>query len=428
MPSRQVRVMGELWSRWLLCMGLLLLLLGGPKTTRAQGENGSYRSLIEQGIAEYDLGHFPEARALFFKAYELDANARVLRCLGMAEFELRNYRESEGWLVQALSSTVQPLTSSLRAETDDLLARARGFVTQLRISVVPERATVSIDGAPPEQVSERPVLLEAGDHALIFRAPGYLQQRHVLQARGGDAPMLGVVLRAEVLTEAAPPAAPPATDKAPHFFLVPRFTLTMPGKGSYRQHCTQDACRANAVPKSEYSRGAGAYLGLDVLYAVLPALRFGLGFHAQLNQTTWRFSSGYNSEFGRGFWIPAVAEYRVSLVPRLELPLRLLTGLTLVQAGRDLKRVGRDARTSCDAFSAQGLDCTVAGPPAAGVVLGVGPGLAFALPGCTLRGDLTLGYQWTRLVRQEVRGSSFSGTAKQTDGTFIVGFSIAAEL
>lgn len=416
-----------------LCTSLSAALPVAPAAADAgSAEPPGYRAFVDQGLQEYDAGHFTEARALFWQAYSLERNARVMRCLGMTEFELRNYRDSASWLAQSLGSEVFPLTPELRVETTDLLSRARGFIAQLQLSVAPENTTVVIDGAPSQLVSGGAVLLEAGDHTLTFRAPGYVTQQRVLKARGGDVHTLHVALAEEapVRRELAPASDPAPVEPEPsRFFVVPRFTLVMPGKGTYQDVCSEELCEEGAVDlEQRYSRNAAPMLGVDLVYAPTPELRVGLGLHMQLNQTTWTFASGYDSEFGRAFWVPAVGEYRIPLRPALELPVRAIVGLSLVRAGTDLKRVGDSANTHCERVREQGGECSVAGPPAAGVIVGVGPGIARKVGTTTLRADVMLGYQWTRLVELEVQDDGASLSDRQTDGTFIAALSVAVEL
>lgn len=419
-------------SLWVLCaslQGALLLVATRAGAEAGLAEPPGYRPLIEQALSEYDANHFTEARALFFQAYLLAPNARVMRCLGMTEFELRNYRDSTGWLTQSLSSGAQPLTPELRVETTELLSRARRFIAQVQLAVDPDDTTVSIDGAPAQAVTRGSILLEAGDHTLTFRAPGHAPEQRRVKARGGDVHTLGIVLARDPLVKREPEPVPDVEPEPSRLFVVPRFTLVMPGKGTYHDVCSEALCEDGAVDlEQRYSRNAAPLLGVDLVYALTPALRVGLGLHMQLNKTSWAFSSGYDSEFGRAFWIPAVGEYRVPLRPGLELPVKAILGLALVRPGSDLKRVGDGANKLCESVREQGGDCSVSGPPAAGVIFGVGPGIAQRVGTTVLRADAMFGYQWTRLVDLEVDDAGVTESARQTDGTFIAALSLAVEL
>ena len=111
-------------------------------------EPPAYRELVEQALAEYAAKNYDEAGTLFERAHTLFPNARTLRGMGMAAFELRQYDQSARHLEAALASTVRPLDGALRKETEALAARARAFVATLELRVSPAHANLSLDGAP----------------------------------------------------------------------------------------------------------------------------------------------------------------------------------------------------------------------------------------------------------------------------------------
>ena len=185
----------------LLSVLLLVVSLLGASTLHAQAgprdaEPAAYRALLDQALSEYEAQHFAEARALFARAHALYPNARVLRGLGMVEFELRNYGASIAHLEAALASPVRPLTGALRERTEQLLARARGFVAHFALEVTPARARVMIDGMPLQPPAERVLVLEVGDHVLEVHAGGYLTERRTLRVAGGERESLRIALQA----------------------------------------------------------------------------------------------------------------------------------------------------------------------------------------------------------------------------------------
>ena len=152
----------------------------------APGEPASYRAVVDEAKAEYDLGHFAEARALFAKALALYPNAKALRGKGMTEFELRNYGDCVASLEQSLESKVKPLEGELRAETERLLDRARSFVARLQIAVDPGAAVVLVDGVPIQLGPQRTLVVESGAHTFEFRADGYAPETLVKKFIGGE--------------------------------------------------------------------------------------------------------------------------------------------------------------------------------------------------------------------------------------------------
>lgn len=166
-----------------------------------------YRDAVEHALAELRLGHFNEARAMFLHAHELLPNARTLRGMGLAEFELRSYVDSIAHLQESLASTVRPLGPQLREETSVLLARASQYVTRLELKVLPSDAQVTMDGAPANLTPGLALLLAAGDHELAVSAPGHIAQRRKVHALGGDVQQFAVQLaavRAPLAREAKP--------------------------------------------------------------------------------------------------------------------------------------------------------------------------------------------------------------------------------
>jgi tetratricopeptide (TPR) repeat protein len=83
-------------------------------------ESPEYKALIDVALNEYGLQHYEEARILFVRANVLSPNARALRGIGLAQYELRNYAECVVQLRAALSSQVKPLSGPMRAATEEV--------------------------------------------------------------------------------------------------------------------------------------------------------------------------------------------------------------------------------------------------------------------------------------------------------------------
>ena len=170
------------------------------------GEPPGYRRAIGEALSEYRLGHFPEARALFTEAHQIYPNARTLRGLGMAAFELRNYRESIEYLEQALASEVKPLDGRLRGETESLLQRANRFVARIRLVLSPPDTAVTIDHHPVRlPPADKPLLIEPGLHVFEFNAEGHQSEQREIDVKGRE-----IVTWTIQLAELPPPPPPPA--------------------------------------------------------------------------------------------------------------------------------------------------------------------------------------------------------------------------
>jgi hypothetical protein len=189
----------------------------GPARGAAASEPPGYQGLIDEAILEYRSRHFEEARALFTRAHQQLPNARALRGIGMADFELRDYADSVTHLRAALDSQVKPLRGQLREETEALAARAENFVGRVELSVQPASSEVTLDGAPVAS-GEKLLLLEVGDHVLEFHATGYAPERRPIKVRGGERQKMEVDLVqavAEASSAAEPPARPAGLPGAP---------------------------------------------------------------------------------------------------------------------------------------------------------------------------------------------------------------------
>jgi tetratricopeptide (TPR) repeat protein len=201
---------GTMLALWVLFN--FVTLSDGPslQISSARADDTPYAEAVDLGISEFKNGNFAEARAHFAKAHALSPNARTLRGLGMAEFELKNYRECILNLEAALASQVKPLDGELRSETANLLARARGYVAQIRLELEPATATLSVDGVPAALGEGGALLLAVGDHTLEVRASGRTPSKRTLKINGGEQLHLRLAL--------APPEAPvqpSRTAKAP---------------------------------------------------------------------------------------------------------------------------------------------------------------------------------------------------------------------
>lgn len=187
----------------------------------------AYDAEIDRGISEFQAGNFAEARGAFMKAHQIFPNARTLRAIGKAEFELKNYVEAYGYLEQALSSEARALTAEQRADVQRLLERTRGYLTRYVVRLEPSDASLELDGTRVSTLKEGALVLPVGDHVLLVKAEGYMSERRELRVYGGGTETLTITLEklapVDVARASAAPlpalsdasAAPPKDDPAP---------------------------------------------------------------------------------------------------------------------------------------------------------------------------------------------------------------------
>ena len=150
----------------------LALLIGASAaaTARAADDDSTPISvLIGDAVAEYEAGHYQEARALFRQAHDKSPTARTLRGIGMASFELRDYVEATRALTASLRDTRRPLTAEQKRHAEALLARAHTFVGRFTMKLKPAGSSLFVDGHPAELEPDGILLLAFGRHQLSLR-------------------------------------------------------------------------------------------------------------------------------------------------------------------------------------------------------------------------------------------------------------------
>lgn len=182
----------------------------------AQEDDPRYRAAIEQAVAEFDAARFPEARALFLRAHDIQPNARTLRGVGLASFEMRDYVEAYRALTASLRETARPLTSEQRSAVEALIERTAAFLGFYRVQLAPAGATLSLDGAAPVQTEDGRLVLPIGEHELVARMEGHREARARVRVRGGEDEPLELELAplevpAPVVPVAAVSSTPPTT-------------------------------------------------------------------------------------------------------------------------------------------------------------------------------------------------------------------------
>jgi hypothetical protein len=202
------------WQRWVreCVLGALILIAASPRLAWAQDSlqdaDPRYRSTLKDALAEYDAGHFEEARALFRRAHEINPNARTLRSIGMASFELRDYVAAVRALSSALTETRKALSPEQRAHAQGLLDRSRMFVDVYNLRITPQDARVLVDGRTPEYEADGTLLLGFGAHNIEVSKAGFVLRTVVVNVRGNEHKDLAVTLE----RKAAPQPKLPGPD------------------------------------------------------------------------------------------------------------------------------------------------------------------------------------------------------------------------
>jgi Tetratricopeptide repeat len=209
-----------------LACSVLVLQLSSPQlaagqtrgASSASAEDGEYRSVIEEALAEYNRGNWEEAAALFERAHRLNPSARTLRGMGLTAYEARRYVDAIRYLADALSETRRPLTQAQRDEVSSTLERARRFVAHLRLNIGPAEAKVTINGRPAEPDAKGDVTTDPGLLDVEISADGYESALRRVRLTAGGQEELNVQLSrkrpeappAPQVSSSVPQTAPPA--------------------------------------------------------------------------------------------------------------------------------------------------------------------------------------------------------------------------
>jgi hypothetical protein len=150
-----------------------------------------YAGLIDGALAEFQAGRWAEARALFQRAHAILPNARTLRGIGMAAFEMADYPAAADALEDALASEARPLTDEQREQVTTLLGRARLLIGRFVVPAASEDVRLSVDGVVTTPGGGWPasagvIELGVGTHEVVMRDRDGHTSRVRVVVRGGE--------------------------------------------------------------------------------------------------------------------------------------------------------------------------------------------------------------------------------------------------
>lgn len=176
-PARRRDMVAGLLQASLLTAALLV-----SAGAHAQAAS-SYDNLVTEGLSEFDAGRWVEAYNLFKKAHEISPNARTLRGMGMASYELADYPLALRQLTDALDSGDKPLDAEMRDQVHNLVDRAARLVGTLDVTLDPPEAELLVND---ELTEERRVVVPVGKVTLRAKLAGYQLEKRVLTVDGGQ--------------------------------------------------------------------------------------------------------------------------------------------------------------------------------------------------------------------------------------------------
>ena len=186
----------------------ILILWSASGSALAQDDAPhEYELAVDRAVEAFQAGRWADALHAFSEAQNVYPNARALRGVGMAAFELGDYVKAARALEGALHATTRRLTESQRQHAQTLLERCFPHVGRVNLAAHPPGGTLWLDGEPIE--------VDGWPQApgRFFVSPG----SHVVELRGHSAPTLRTELRVEAGTQSAfePRQVPPNAAAAP---------------------------------------------------------------------------------------------------------------------------------------------------------------------------------------------------------------------
>lgn len=192
-----------------LVLPLALLALAFRPVSAAEPPRAEVESLAAEAVRLYDEGQHEDALALYREAHDLwplpELSYMEARCLAALE----EPAEAVVVLERALGESPD---KGLRRRIQALLREVRPqLVGVLRVTLVPSKAELLVDGTRRTPDARGTLELPAGPHRVTVRAPGYIDETLEVEVpRAGTLPLDVTLARAE-----APPSPTPTVTALP---------------------------------------------------------------------------------------------------------------------------------------------------------------------------------------------------------------------
>ncbi|MBW2523481.1 MAG: PEGA domain-containing protein [Deltaproteobacteria bacterium] len=202
---------------WVLCVALAWVGVAGHAAAQPAAQPPD-AAAVEEGRARFAKGvelfheqNYEAALAEFRRSYEAAPAFPILYNIGQVQFELRDYAGALETFQQYLARGGDEIEADRRAEVEAEIAKLRGRVAWLDVTVNVEDAEILIDdvlvGMSP---LAEPVAVSAGRRSVTASKEGRISATRRIEVAGGDR------MRVELtLTEPAAPAPAPSPASVP---------------------------------------------------------------------------------------------------------------------------------------------------------------------------------------------------------------------
>jgi tetratricopeptide (TPR) repeat protein len=168
---------------------------GSEPTEEAKAEA---KQRFARGIELFQEGEYPLALIEFERVYELVPDYRVLYNIGQVSIQLGRYARATKALEKYLEQGGDQIADDRKKAVEADLEMLRGRTAFLSVQTNVDGADVSLDdtlvGVTP---LKEPILVDAGEHRLILRKPGYLTRPTQVALAGGETANVEITLTQE---------------------------------------------------------------------------------------------------------------------------------------------------------------------------------------------------------------------------------------
>ncbi|MFK7987257.1 MAG: PEGA domain-containing protein [Sandaracinaceae bacterium] len=180
-------------------------------SAQTDADRARARGHFEQGVSLYESGQHRAALEQFQEAYRIAPHPMVrvnmANCYEQLGRPLEAIHHFERFLAEAEAANPQQ-----RREVETAMRRLEGQLGEVRLSVTPDGASVTIDGAETRRAPILdPIRLSAGTHQVVVRLDGYRTQTRDLRVAGGSEERVSIRLER---TGSAPVATATTTTTA----------------------------------------------------------------------------------------------------------------------------------------------------------------------------------------------------------------------
>ncbi len=177
-----------------------------PAVPLAESLTGEAKSAYTSAKLLLDDNDFAGALTKFKRAYDVSKDARLLWNMAVCEKELRHYARAATLVSRYLKEGGAVISTEQRQSATDTQTALRAFYSTVKLSGVPDGATVQVDGVAMGQTPlAEPLLLDLGTRRLRVEAVGYAPFETSLDVPGNNQLEVPVALTAAAVAGVVPP-------------------------------------------------------------------------------------------------------------------------------------------------------------------------------------------------------------------------------